>query len=151
MLAIALSATLFANVFINGVAFLIPTLHADFGLDLAHAALISAMPKFGMVPTLIAWGYLADRAGERFVLWVGSALTAAAALPDLSHACGLGTGGLFLEDVVACTPPVDGYLAVGPVTPDPARMRALAVAPDRRQWWIDRVRDCHPLLVASTG
>ena len=80
MLAIALFATLFANVFINGVAFLIPTLHADFGLDLARAGLISAMPKFGMVPTLIAWGYVVDRVGERFVLWVGSAMTAAAAL-----------------------------------------------------------------------
>lgn len=70
MLAIGLFATLFANVFINGVAFLIPTLNSDFGLDLAGAGLISAMPKFGMVPTLIAWGYVVDRAGERFVLWV---------------------------------------------------------------------------------
>lgn len=80
LLAIALFATLFANVFINGVAFLIPTLHTDFGLDLARSGLISAMPKFGMVFTLIPWGYLVDRAGERFVLWLGSALTAAAAL-----------------------------------------------------------------------
>ena len=54
LLVVALFATLFANVFINGVAFLIPTLHTDFGLDLAQAGLISAMPKFGMVPTLIA-------------------------------------------------------------------------------------------------
>jgi MFS family permease len=80
MLALGLFATLFANVFINGVAFLIPALHDEFGLDLARAGLISAMPKFGMVPTLIAWGYVVDRAGERFVLWVGSGLTAAAAL-----------------------------------------------------------------------
>lgn len=80
LLAVALLATLFANVFINGVAFLIPTLHDSFGLDLARAGLVSAMPKFGMVPTLIVWGYVVDRAGERFVLWVGSALTAAAAL-----------------------------------------------------------------------
>ena len=79
MLAIGLSATLFANVFINGIAFLIPTLRSDFGLDLALAGLISAMPKFGMVPTLIPWGYVVDRVGERFVLWTGSALTAAAA------------------------------------------------------------------------
>ena len=80
MLAIGLAATLFANVFINGTAFLIPTLHTEFGLDLARAGLLSAMPKFGMVLTLIPWGYLVDRAGERFVLWTGSALTAAAAL-----------------------------------------------------------------------
>ena len=89
LLAIGLFATLFANVFINGVAFLIPSLHTEFGLGLAAAGLISAMPKFGMVPTLIPWGYLVDRLGERFVLWVGSALTAAA---TLGAALSVGTG-----------------------------------------------------------
>lgn len=79
MLVIALTTTLCANVFINGVAFLIPTLHAERGLDLARAGLISALPSFGMVATLIAWGYLVDKFGERLVLCVGSALTAAAA------------------------------------------------------------------------
>ena len=68
MLGIALFATLSANVFINGVAFLIPTLHSTMGLDLARAGLVSAMPSFGMVLTLIAWGYLVDRVGERLVL-----------------------------------------------------------------------------------
>lgn len=77
MLVIALTATTCANVFINGAAFLIPTLHRDRGLDLAAAGLLSAMPSFGMVVTLIAWGWLVDRVGERFVLTVGSALTAA--------------------------------------------------------------------------
>jgi MFS family permease len=80
MLGIGLFATLCANVFINGVAFLIPTLHTEFGLDLAQAGLISAMPAFGMVLTLIAWGAVVDRVGERVVLSVGSGLTAAAAL-----------------------------------------------------------------------
>lgn len=80
MLTIGLFATLCANVFINGVAFLIPTLHTEFGLDLARAGLISAMPAFGMVLTLIAWGAVVDRVGERAVLSVGSGLTAAAAL-----------------------------------------------------------------------
>ncbi len=80
MLGIALFATLSANVFINGAAFLIPTLHTTMGLDLAAAGLVSAMPSFGMVLTLIAWGYLVDRVGERLVLTVGSALTTVAAL-----------------------------------------------------------------------
>jgi sugar phosphate permease len=84
MLAIALAATLFSNVFINGVAFLIPTLHVELGLDLASAGLVSSMPSFGMVVTLIAWGYVVDRVGERFVLAVGSALTAAAAFAAAS-------------------------------------------------------------------
>ena len=79
MLAIALSSTMFANVFINGAAFLIPTLHECRGLDLAEAGLLSAMPSIGMVFTLIAWGYAVDRLGERLVLALGSALTAAAA------------------------------------------------------------------------
>lgn len=80
---------------------------------------------------------------------IAAGLTAAAALPRLGHACGLGTGGLFVEDVADVPAPVDGNLAVGPVTPDPARLRALAAPPDRRQWWIDRVTACHALLVPS--
>ncbi|MGK2879677.1 MAG: MFS transporter [Mycobacterium sp.] len=79
LLVIALVSTLFANVFINGVAFLIPTLHTERGLDLAQAALISSLPSFGMVVTLIGWGYLVDLVGERIVLTAGAALTAAAA------------------------------------------------------------------------
>ena len=84
MLVIALSATLSANVFINGAAFLIPTLHTELGLDLAEAGLLSSMPSFGMVATLIAWGYVVDRVGERIVLALGSALTAAAAFAAAS-------------------------------------------------------------------
>jgi sugar phosphate permease len=84
MLVVALTATLCANVFINGAAFLIPTLHTTRGLDLASAGLLSSMPSFGMVLTLIAWGYVVDRVGERIVLALGSALTAAAAFAAAS-------------------------------------------------------------------
>lgn len=73
-------------------------------------------------------------------------LLAAGCLPTLQHACGLGTGGLFVEDVAEAPPPVDGFLPVGPVAPDPARLAGLAAAPARRDWWISRVRECHPLL-----
>jgi O-succinylbenzoate synthase len=73
-------------------------------------------------------------------------LAAAAALPNLDHACGLGTGRLFAEDVSEPVAPIDGYLTVGPVTPDPARLQALAAPSQRRQWWIDRIRACYPLL-----
>lgn len=78
---------------------------------------------------------------------IGWGLLAAAALPELRHACGLGTGGLFVEDVVAPAVPVEGFLPVGPVVPDQDRLAALAAPPDRRQWWIDRVRACYPLLL----
>ncbi|AMO63187.1 enolase superfamily enzyme related to L-alanine-DL-glutamate epimerase [Mycolicibacterium phlei] len=77
---------------------------------------------------------------------IGRGLLAAAALPELRHACGLGTGGLFVEDVAEPVAPEDGYLPVRTVVPDPARLDALAVPAERRQWWIDRIRDCLPLL-----
>lgn len=126
MLAIGLFATLFANVFINGVAFLIPTMTDDFGVNLAQAGLISAMPKFGMVPTLIAWGYLVDRAGERFVLWLGSALTAAAALAAaLSQSLPLVGLFLFLGGMAAASSnSASGRLVVGWF---PAEQRGLAM------------------------
>jgi O-succinylbenzoate synthase len=73
-------------------------------------------------------------------------LLAAGCLPELRHACGLGTGGLFVDDVTEPALPVDGYLPVGPVVPDPARLSALAATRERRQWWIERVRVCYPLL-----
>ncbi|OBH91258.1 O-succinylbenzoate synthase [Mycobacterium sp. E2733] len=81
---------------------------------------------------------------------ISHGLAAAAALPVLNHACGLGTGRLFIEDVADVASPVDGALAVGPVTPDPARLRALAAPAERREWWIDRVKACHALLVPSS-
>jgi O-succinylbenzoate synthase len=77
---------------------------------------------------------------------IGVGLAAAAALPQLHHACGLGTGGLFVEDVTDPVAPEGGYLPVAQVTPDPARLQALAAPPQRRQWWIDRVRACYELL-----
>ncbi|MGB3333387.1 MAG: o-succinylbenzoate synthase [Mycobacterium sp.] len=77
---------------------------------------------------------------------IATGLRAAAALPELQHACGLGTGSLFVDDIAETPPQEDGYLAVQRVTPDPARLHALAASPRRRQWWIDRVRACHQLL-----
>ena len=76
---------------------------------------------------------------------IAAGLAAAAALPRLVHACGLGTGGLFVEDVADLTP-VDGHLPVIDVAPDPARLAALAAPGDRRDWWIARVKDCWPWL-----
>ncbi|MGK2881065.1 MAG: o-succinylbenzoate synthase [Mycobacterium sp.] len=77
---------------------------------------------------------------------IATGLSAAAALPVLDHACGLATGRLFIEDVVAAPAPAGGYLPVRPCVPDPARLADLAVHSERRQWWIDRIRACHALL-----
>jgi len=79
IVVVSLVVTASAFVFINGVAFLIPALEDDLGTPLAEAGLLSSMPSFGMVATLIRWGWLLDRVGERIVLTIGTALTAAAA------------------------------------------------------------------------
>ena len=115
MLAIALTSTMCANVFINGAAFLIPTLHTERGLDLAQAGLLSAMPSFGMVFTLIAWGYVVDRIGERFVLALGSALTAAAAFAAASAAFLVAVGAFLLLGgmAAASSNSASGRLVVG--------------------------------------
>ncbi|MHA7653832.1 MFS transporter [Mycobacterium sp. ML4] len=79
IVAVSLVATTSCFLFINGIAFLIPRLEAARGTRLDQAALLASMPSWGMVVTLVAWGYVLDRVGERIVLTVGSALTAAAA------------------------------------------------------------------------
>jgi sugar phosphate permease len=115
MLVIALTATLCANVFINGAAFLIPTLHSERGLDLAKAGLLSSMPSFGMVVTLIAWGYIVDRVGERIVLALGSALTAAAAFAAASADSLIAVGAFLLLGgmAAASSNSASGRLVVG--------------------------------------
>ena len=115
MLVIALVATLCANVFINGVAFLIPTLQTARGLDLATAGLLSSLPSLGMVVTLIAWGYAVDRFGERLVLTLGSVLTAAAAFAAASVQSLVAVGVfLFLGGMAAASSnSASGRLVVG--------------------------------------
>lgn len=112
----------------------------------ADVAVLKVAPLGGVAPML----EIAGRIGLPVVVssaldsavGIGRGLLAAACLPELRHACGLGTGGLFLEDVAEPALPVDGHLSVGPVTPDPARLHALDAGPLRRQWWIERVAAC---------
>ncbi|CAM3342420.1 MFS transporter [Mycobacterium intermedium] len=78
MVGIALVVTASAFSFINAVPFLIPSLETAHRTPLSQSGLLAAMPSLGMVVTLIAWGYLADRVGERIVLTAGSAITAVA-------------------------------------------------------------------------
>lgn len=75
---ISLWVTASSFLFINGIAFLIPALEAKRGIPLSEASLLSSMPSWGMVVTLVGWGYVLDRVGERTVLTLGSGLTAAA-------------------------------------------------------------------------
>ena len=67
-----------ATVMNTGPAFLIPSLVSDEGLTLAQAGLVAGAPVAGGACTLVAWGLLCDRRGERLTLLTG--LVAAAVL-----------------------------------------------------------------------
>ena len=63
----------------HGLPFLTVAWRAE-GLGLAQIGLLVSAPLLGLVLTLIAWGGLADRFGERVVLTVGLTIGAAAML-----------------------------------------------------------------------
>lgn len=107
-------------VLVNGTAFLIPTLHDESGLSLAQAGTLASAPVFGVMLTLVAWGALADRYGERIVLAAGLALagaaTAAAAvttsIPVLAVLLAIGGG------AAASANAASGRVVVGWFPPD---------------------------------
>ncbi len=120
MLALGLTATMCTTVFVNGIAFLIPALDRERGISLAEAGTLSAMPSLGMVMTLIAWGYILDRVGERVVLTVGLGLTAGAVFAT-SSVDGMAAEGvwLFLGGMAAAsTNSASGRLVTGWFPPD---------------------------------
>ncbi|MBZ5735734.1 MFS transporter [Nocardioides sp. TRM66260-LWL] len=78
ILAASTLAQAAAAITIHGPAFLIPTLHDRLGLSLAQAGAVAAAPTVGVMLALVAWGALADRAGERLVLLAGLGATAVA-------------------------------------------------------------------------
>jgi MFS family permease len=79
MLGVSTLAQTASAVALHGPAFLIPVLHTRQGLPLATAGLVSAAPMVGVMLTLVAWGVVVDRWGERRALVSGLAVTALAA------------------------------------------------------------------------
>jgi MFS family permease len=104
VMVVSLVATASSFLFINGVAFLIPSLQTARGISLDEAGLLSSMPSWGMVVTLVLWGYVLDRVGERMVMAAGSALTAVAAYAAASaHSMVLIAVYLFLGGMAAAS------------------------------------------------
>ena len=59
--------------FLYGIPMLVPALRRRDGLSLVQASLLVSAPIVGLLLTLIAWGALADRVGERVVIVTGVA------------------------------------------------------------------------------
>lgn len=114
MLGLGVFAQAASAMFIHGTPFLLPALTAG-GMSLPAAGLLVAMPTVGLVCTLIAWGYVVDRIGERKVL-VGGPLVmfvAGCAAATVTNEIALGAL-LFLGGVgAASTNGASGRVIVG--------------------------------------
>jgi MFS family permease len=127
MLALGLLAQTATSMLTSTPAFLIPELHTHRGIPLATAGLLASTTTIGMVVALVAWGALADRIGERWVISSGLALAALAAGGAAMFASNLGVlaGFLVLGGIAsASSSPASGRLVVGWF---PRRRRGLAM------------------------
>lgn len=126
MLAAGVLAQLASAVTVHGPAFLIPTLHRDRGLSLAHAGLVVAAPTVGVTLTLVLWGAAADKWGERVCLAVGLlGTTLAGLLATQAHGTvTLGAALLVAGAFAASANAASGRIVVGWF---PARRRGLAM------------------------
>lgn len=61
-----------------GLPAIAPAIRRDFGLTLTQTGVVLAASFFGSVPTLLVWGLVADRIGERIVMSAGLAAAAGA-------------------------------------------------------------------------
>ncbi len=110
----------------------------------------------GVARTLAVAAVLAERHGVDVVVssaldtsvGMAAGVAAAAALPSLDLACGLGTVGLLAADVSRIPLlPDGGTLPVGAVEADPVLLAELATPADRYAWWAERISRCHDVLV----
>nr|WP_313545824.1 MFS transporter [Leifsonia aquatica] len=115
MLGFGVLAQASSTVFVSTPAFLIPLLHSERGLSLAQAGLLASAPTLGLVLTLIAWGALSDRIGERWVIASGLALTALAGLGAMFVSSYLALGAFFLLGGMAAASPnaASGRVVIG--------------------------------------
>ena len=115
--------------------------------ELGDVAVLKPAPLGGAQATLD----LAEQLGMPVVVsgsldssvGLDTAIAAAASLPELPYACGLGTGALFADDITTPRLAEGGHLTVGRTAPDlPALLRARdRMSDDRAAWWRQRLAD----------
>lgn len=79
MLVAAMVAQVTATAVVSTPLLLIPYLHLDQGLSLVASGALAAAPTVGTLLTLVAWGAVVDRVGERVSLTSGLAMLVAGA------------------------------------------------------------------------
>lgn len=74
MLTVSMVGQTASTMYLNATPFLIPYLHLQQGLSLVESGLVAASATVGMMLTLIAWGAVVDRIGERTSMSLGLAI-----------------------------------------------------------------------------
>lgn len=126
MLGASTTAQAAAAVTAHGPAFLIPALHEQHGLSLPEAGLVAAAPTVGIMLTLVLWGAVTDRVGERAVLLAGLLGTTAAGTASIltDSLVPMGLALLAAGGFAASTNAASGRVVVGWF---PAHRRGLAM------------------------
>ena len=80
MLAVSMLGQVAGTIFVNGAPFLITFLRDDRGLSLREAGVIVAAPFVGITVSLVVWGVVVDRIGERASMTIGLAVVTTGAV-----------------------------------------------------------------------
>jgi len=109
ILGVGVAAQMALSALQQGMPALGPALREAYGLSLSQVGIVLAAASWGILGTLLAWGWLADRAGERVVIASGLAgasavLAATAFAPSLGWLiAGLVAAGAFGASAAAAS------------------------------------------------
>lgn len=96
MLGVSMIGQIAGTIFVNGAPFLISFLRDDRGLSLHQAGLVVAAPFAGAMVSLVVWGVIVDRVGERAALTIGLAIVTVGAVGAAFTSSLVGLGIWFL-------------------------------------------------------
>jgi sugar phosphate permease len=115
MLTVGMLAQVAGTLLANAPIFLIPYLHLERGLTLVQAGFLASTPLVATTLTLVVWGAVVDRIGERLSLTIGLTIVTVGGLgAALSTSyVGLGLSWLVAGVGAASTNSASGRLVVG--------------------------------------
>ena len=115
MLGVGMLAQIAGTLLANAPIFLIPYLHLERGLTLVQAGLLASTPMVTTTLSLIAWGAVVDRIGERLSLTIGLAIVTVGGLGAALSSSYVGLAAFWLLAGIgaASTNSASGRLVVG--------------------------------------
>lgn len=152
MLGVGMVGQIASTIYVSAAPFLIPYLHLERGLTLVEAGFVAAAPTVGMLLTLIAWGAIVDRIGERSSMSVGlllltvGSLAAAVTTSPVALAVSLFLGGMG----GASTNTASGRVVVGWFPPD-RRGQAMGIRQTAQPLGVGLTALLVPNLVEARG